>query len=832
MKATRVSCLVLAAGCVAAATGWAAAETAINPPKDGNHPLPAPVAAKAGEVVTYPTLVSGLPPVIYGDLNDRDPRDTSLNVPTPLFTPSGMNEPYKIMDQGVDSYFPTIIHRFDAQGPNGLTPPDPDIAVGPNHIGTVTNDDYVVYDKCGNVVFSRDANDLFGIDTSFLLFDPKIIFDPWQSKWVVMFHCRRDSDQTGQLVVAVSNTSDPVGVGNWYFYRFNIVQDAGTANASWPDYFDLGYSDDYVYSSGNMFTFGTRAFRWGRFAIWPKSTMYSAGGVVTYNHFNFTNPDGSTMETPRSVKCQSAFSTQDAVFINSRGGGGNRLTIHRIADVVGTNTRTSVDVPVADYNVPPDAPQPNGQLLDIINCRLMIATQANDNVGAGGTFIWTGLNDGEPSAGGLSACRMIRVNAGTNVVDGLDANLWAANFSYWFPSAGVDYTKSAFYVFTRVGNSGTNFAEVRAIDIVNGANTNSSNQVWPGSGNYGGVRWGDYLGAQLDWGDYLFAGPSGEFGEYAKVWMVGEYAVPGDWGTAVGVSSVRARGVLTGSPVTPITISGPQGGPFTISGGATTLDNTGAVGLTVNGSTNVTWLSASPAQAQLYPPSNVVGNVATTVAANGLAVGSYTGTVTYADCYQGGASVARTVNLAVRPRNDACTGATVIGNGSFLGSTINSTSDFGNVSSCAGTADLNDVWYRYNASCSGTVTVTTCAASTNFDTTLSVFSRCNGTEIACNDDALCSFSNLRSQLSFNVEDGGSYLIRVSGFNGQTGNFQMTVSAVPCAADFNGDCTVDFFDYLDFAQAYAVEDPAADFNSDGQVDFFDYLDFAAAFDSGC
>jgi hypothetical protein len=54
----------------------------------------------------------------------------------------------------------------------------------------------------------------------------------------------------------------------------------------------------------------------------------------------------------------------------------------------------------------------------------------------------------------------------------------------------------------------------------------------------------------------------------------------------------------------------------------------------------------------------------------------------------------------------------------------------------------------------------------------------------------------------------------------------------CPADFNGDNQVDFFDYLDFAQAFANEDPAADFNGDNQVDFFDYLDFAQAFDAGC
>ncbi|MDX2148309.1 MAG: GC-type dockerin domain-anchored protein [Planctomycetota bacterium] len=54
----------------------------------------------------------------------------------------------------------------------------------------------------------------------------------------------------------------------------------------------------------------------------------------------------------------------------------------------------------------------------------------------------------------------------------------------------------------------------------------------------------------------------------------------------------------------------------------------------------------------------------------------------------------------------------------------------------------------------------------------------------------------------------------------------------CLADFNSDGQVDFFDYLDYASAFAVEDPSADINSDGQVDFFDFLDFAQAFGNGC
>ncbi len=59
---------------------------------------------------------------------------------------------------------------------------------------------------------------------------------------------------------------------------------------------------------------------------------------------------------------------------------------------------------------------------------------------------------------------------------------------------------------------------------------------------------------------------------------------------------------------------------------------------------------------------------------------------------------------------------------------------------------------------------------------------------------------------------------------------------PCAADFNGDGFVDFFDFDDFVICFeggaCPPGQSADFNGDGFADFFDYDDFVAAFETGC
>ena len=79
-----------------------------------------------------------------------------------------------------------------------------------------------------------------------------------------------------------------------------------------------------------------------------------------------------------------------------------------------------------------------------------------------------------------------------------------------------------------------------------------------------------------------------------------------------------------------------------------------------------------------------------------------------------------------------------------------------------------------------------------------------------------------------VSDDGLQL----GFHDGIRGYLLSMTSLPCPADFNGDGQVDFSDYLDFIQALANEEPRADFNRSGQVDFFDYLDFVAAFAAGC
>ncbi len=89
--------------------------------------------------------------------------------------------------------------------------------------------------------------------------------------------------------------------------------------------------------------------------------------------------------------------------------------------------------------------------------------------------------------------------------------------------------------------------------------------------------------------------------------------------------------------------------------------------------------------------------------------------------------------------------------------------------SCGSSARSPDAIFRHVATEACLLTASTCGSA--YDTVLSIHSGCPPTEeneLACNDDS-CS---LQSTVAYEVEAGESYWIRVSGYNGASGDFTL------------------------------------------------------------
>lgn len=133
---------------------------------------------------------------------------------------------------------------------------------------------------------------------------------------------------------------------------------------------------------------------------------------------------------------------------------------------------------------------------------------------------------------------------------------------------------------------------------------------------------------------------------------------------------------------------------------------------------------------------------------------------------------------ACLPQNDECVNCTPVTTGTvYNGTTEGATGT--DISSCAFN-DTIDVWHCWTADCNGTATFDLCGSA--FDTTLSIFSGCTGgNQLACNDDFNCDgvgANELQSRVTMSVTAGTVYYIRVSGFNGLSGNYALNVTCAP------------------------------------------------------
>lgn len=132
-----------------------------------------------------------------------------------------------------------------------------------------------------------------------------------------------------------------------------------------------------------------------------------------------------------------------------------------------------------------------------------------------------------------------------------------------------------------------------------------------------------------------------------------------------------------------------------------------------------------------------------------------------------------TTDLDVRPIHDECDGALPIVDG------VNATASTEHATTSAPSASCEpaggaDVWFRYQATCSGTLRADTCATSGGLDTVVSIWSGSCGalTEIGCNDDAC----GPRSAATAAVTAGNTVFVKVGSRAGTPpGEFQLTIS---------------------------------------------------------
>jgi hypothetical protein len=134
------------------------------------------------------------------------------------------------------------------------------------------------------------------------------------------------------------------------------------------------------------------------------------------------------------------------------------------------------------------------------------------------------------------------------------------------------------------------------------------------------------------------------------------------------------------------------------------------------------------------------------------------------------------------PANDLWSGAISLANGATSSmSTTNATSTGDPVPTC-GYNVSNTVWFTFTPASSRAVAVNTCGS--DFDTVVQAFLNNAGTLTpvfgACNDDSNVCPDPRQSCIAFSATAGVTYYLMAGGYNGASGNLNITASEVPLA----------------------------------------------------
>ena len=305
-----------------------------------------------------------------------EPLRGGLIVPTPKAPPieeardGGVDRHGEIgrSDGGVNV---ALRRSWSAISNTGWNPPDPTLAVGPNHVVVTVNSHIAFYDKDGNLQFlsplgSQGSPGFFeGVGAKSFVFDPKCMYDHTSGRFIVLgpevygTNTSTSGDDEATLAVAVSDDSDPNGV--WYKYRTNAVLTIGS-DTFWWDYPGLGSDENAIYATSNLFPLdpNVNAFGGAGFRIFDKAPML-AGLPASFS----TLRSGSLS----SVQVAQHFSpTTTPYFASTQSGSSVSMTA--ITDPLTAPSITTISAAIPSYSGAGDAQTPGGSV-STVGSRLM-----------------------------------------------------------------------------------------------------------------------------------------------------------------------------------------------------------------------------------------------------------------------------------------------------------------------------------------------------------------------------------------------------------------------------------------------------------------------------
>ena len=412
----------------------------------------------------------------------------------------------------------TSFDSLDYNQSGGFVPPDPELAVGANHVIAVVNVTFEIYNKSGTTVLGPLSFSSFfsGVSGCSGMFDPNVLYDESTGRYILGIDANGD-----HYCVAVSASSDPTGT--WYRYSF-----ATNISGAFFDYPHAGVGRDAIYMGANQFL--GSSYLEGRVWAMDKSAMYAGlpmtpvtasttanGGTpqplhlhgwqqgtwpASGPHYFITDPyDGGTLQL---------WSWSNAISGGTPG----------IVATLNLNAATGVT-----GGMPVDTPQSGGGTVQANDWRFRSMEYRN-----GSAWVSDSISC-NPGGGTVNCVRWAEIDLASRTI--VQAGVYASSGSYRIfadlvanhcEDMAIGYTKSSSSMYPSVWYTGRLHTEPLGT-------LQSEAQLKAGEITYvafdgAPYRWGDYSGMTID--------PNG-----LTFWYLGEYSKNtgtsnGRWGNYIG----------------------------------------------------------------------------------------------------------------------------------------------------------------------------------------------------------------------------------------------------------------------------------------------------------
>ncbi|HZT41800.1 MAG TPA: VCBS repeat-containing protein [Chthonomonadaceae bacterium] len=426
-------------------------------------------------------------------------------------------------------------------------PPDTQGAVGPTYVMTTLNSQVGIETKTGSSVSTVSLNGFFSkvLPSGDDCFDPHCYYDPVSNRFIFSTDAAVLSNTTNNaILLAVSQSSDPTK--SWDFY--SIMTD--TSNVTWVDFPSLGFNENWIVVSGNVFDNSTGNFN--KDVIYAISKASALAGSTSLPFTVLTDTTGGFAMAPAIETDNTAteYLMDDWMGDNAQGQG--QLRISTITGSVGHEVLTlgtsypTVSAPWSDNDPGDFAPQlgssqkintgdsrlyevvlNNGTLWTAHTINLPAITPTRSavqwwQVTTGGTILQYGRLD-DPTATVFRAYPSLAVNANGDVLMG-------------YSEFSATIYASAFYTY-RTPTDTPNTMESEALLKAGEA---SYYKTFGGAEN----RWGDYSNTVVDPSDGLTMWTIQEYA--ATPFSSGTYQGQSRWGTWWGAVPAPATAAAPG----------------------------------------------------------------------------------------------------------------------------------------------------------------------------------------------------------------------------------------------------------------------------------------------